>query len=290
VNGEAGAAWLQRLPALLDECAQRWSLTLGPPFELSYNYAAPATRADGTKAVLKAGFPGPELRTEIAALRLYNGDGMVRLLEAVPEQGAFLLERLEPGTMLATLTDDEEATTIGAAIMRRLWRPAPADHPFPSVADWARGMERLRARFGGGTGPFPTAIVEEAESLFADLLASTTDPVLLHGDLHHYNILRAEREPWLAIDPKGIVGDRGYEVGMFLLNPFDFREQPNPQQIMERRVYLLAEELGIERERVRGWGVAQAVLSAWWTVEENGNDWESALFCAELLSAVKTGP
>jgi streptomycin 6-kinase len=215
---------------------------------------------------------------------------MVRLLEASPEQGAFLLERLEPGTMLATLTDDETATSIGAAIMRRLWRPAPANHPFPSVADWARGMERLRAHFGGGTGPFPTAIVEEAESLFADLLASTTDPVLLHGDLHHYNILRAEREPWLAIDPKGIVGDRGYEVGMFLLNPFDFREQPNPQQIMERRVYLLAEELGIERERVRGWGVAQAVLSAWWTVEENGNDWEPALFCAELLSAVKTGP
>src|SRR5438034_2558490 len=123
--GEAGAAWLERLPALLAGCAERWALTVGPPFALSYNYVAPAVRADGRAAVLKVGFPCRELMTEIEALRLFDGHGIARLLAADAAQGALLLERLEPGTPLGPRPDDEAATAITAAVMRQLWRPAP---------------------------------------------------------------------------------------------------------------------------------------------------------------------
>ena len=160
VFGERGAAWLDRLPATIANCERRWSLTVGPPFELSYNYVAPAVRADGTDAVLKLGVPNRELLSEIAALSFYDGRGIARLLESDAEQGIMLLERLKPGTPLVTLADDERMTAIAAQVMRQLWRPAPAEHTFPTVAGWAAGMQRLRAEFGGGTGPFSTRLVE----------------------------------------------------------------------------------------------------------------------------------
>jgi streptomycin 6-kinase len=283
VYGAEGEAWLQRLPAILADCERRWSLEAGLPFEpLSYNYVAPAGRGDGERVVLKVGFPCKELMGEIEALQLYDGNGTARLLEAEPDQGALLLERLEPGTSLARLADDEAATAIGAAVMRKLWRPAPAEHDFPTVAGWARGLERLRARFGGGTGPLPAAWVETAERLFAELIASAEEPILLHGDLHHGNILAAQREPWLAIDPKGLVGDPGFEVGAFLAN--EILEKPKPARVMARRVDQLSEALGIDRARLRAWGIAFMVLSAWWSVEDHGHGWEGAIACAEMLA------
>ncbi|MBU0495285.1 MAG: aminoglycoside phosphotransferase family protein [Chloroflexi bacterium] len=285
LHGDRGVEWLADLPALIAHCAQRWSLTVLPPFEpLSYNYVAPAVRADGTEAVLKLGVPNPELLTEIEALRLFDGRGAVRLLGADAEQGILLLERLRPGNPLTTVDDDEEATRIAAGVMHRLWRPAPAEHPFPTVARWALGFDRMRRRFTGGTGPLPPALVDRAERLFADLLASSDEPVLLHGDLHHENIRRAERVPWLAIDPKGVVGEPAYEVGALLRNPFPhLLDEPDPGRLIARRADILAEELGLDRTRLLQWGVAQAVLSAWWSVEDHGSGWEWAIRCAEVI-------
>jgi streptomycin 6-kinase len=290
---DEGAAWLEQLPALIAEYERRWSIKARPPYALSYNYVAPAIRHDGTPVVLKVGMLGDELISEIMSLRYYAGHGMVQLLEADDERGVFLLERLAPGTMLASLvpTDDARATSIAAGVMRELWRgpggTPPATPLLGSIEDWAAGMQRMRAFFGGGTGPFPRALVEEAEALFSELLASQAAPVLLHGDLHHDNILAAQRAPWLAIDPKGILGEPAYEVGALLRNPLpQLLELPNPGQAMARRVAQLAEELELDRERVRGWGLAQAVLSAWWSVEDHGHGWEGAIACAELLSRV----
>ena len=289
---EEGAAWLERLPALIDDCARRWSLTVLPPYPLSYNYVAPATRADGTPVVLKVGFYSGEPIDQIAALRHYDGHGMVQLLEADSDRGAFVLERLTPGVSLILMEDDQQATAIAAEVMRQIWQgpggAAPPEHAFPSIADWVDGMQRMRDHFGGGTGPFPRALVEEAESLFAELLASPAAPVLLHGDLHHDNILSATRAPWLAIDPKGIVGEPAYEVGALLRNPLpQLLAMPNPGRVTARRVDQLAEALGIDRARIRGWGLAQAVLSAWWCIEDSGTGWEPTIACAELLAAVK---
>jgi streptomycin 6-kinase len=286
---ETGAAWLERLPTLIAHCAGRWSLTVLPPFEpLSYNYVAPAVRENGTHVVLKLGVPNPELWTEIEALRLYAGRGIVRLLEVDRERGAMLLERLEPGTPLSSLDDDEQATAIAARVMRQLWRPAPEEHAFPTVARWGAGLQRLREHFEGGCGPLPPRLVEVAEARFAEFTSSMAEPVLLHGDLHHENILSAERQPWLALDPKGVVGEPAYEVGALLRNPIPrLLATPGGKQTLARRVDQLAEALGLERARVVGWGLAQAVLSAWWCIEGHGHGWEWGVSCAELLAELE---
>ena len=195
--------------------------------------------------------------------------------------GALLLERLTPGRKLASLGNDEDATRTAAQLMRELWRPVPLNASFQTTAQWADGLRRLRTRFDGGTGPFPLALVETAESLFRELLSSSEPPVLLHGDLHHYNILSAERRPWVAIDPKGLVGERAYEVGALLRNP-DVRLSTDVQ-VQRRRIDILHDELALDRDRMLGWGIAQAVLSAWWSYEDSGSGWESACACAEVL-------
>jgi len=290
LHGADGERWLAHLPALLDDLAERWSLTLEPPFEmLSYNYAAPATRAaDGTPVVLKVGFPWPETLSEIAALRAYDGRGICRLLDADEDRGAMLLERLLPGTMLVPMTeagDDDRATRIAAGVMRDLWRPAPADvSAFPDFAEWTGGLAALRPFYEGGTGPFPTALVDRAERLHAELLASAPEPVLLHGDLHHYNVLAATRAPYLAIDPKGLIGEPAYEPSNYLRNPMDWvLAQPDPARVLARRLDIFTDELGLPRERILAWGIMQTVLSAWWNVEGHGHGYEPDLRIAELL-------
>jgi streptomycin 6-kinase len=289
IHGPGGLAWIERLPTILATCEQRWGLTIGPPFaHLSYHYAAPAVRADGAPVVVKACSPTGEFVQEAEGLRLFNGQGMVQLLECDPGDEVLLLERLEPGTLLRTIEDDEEATSIAATVMRQLWRPVPSEHPFPTVTDWGAGLVRLRQHYGGGNGPFPAALLEKAEALFAELSASMAEPALLHGDLHHDNILAAQRQPWLAIDPKGLIGEPAYETGALLRNPLpELLDAPQPGRILARRVDQLAEELSLDRARVRGWGLAQAVLSAWWSIEDSGYVGKAALTCAELLAAIK---
>jgi streptomycin 6-kinase len=287
--GTAGKEWIDQLPALITTCEKRWSLTVLPPFApLSYNYVAPALCADGKQVVLKLGFPNPELSSEIEALRWFGGRGIAQLLQGEPQQGILLIERVNPGTLLSSLENDDQATHIAAQVMRQLWRPIPAGQTtFIYVAKWAKGLERLRRRFNGETGPFPTLLVEEAENLFADLLASMGAPVLLHGDLHHENILSAQRQPWLAIDPKGVVGEPAYEAGALLRNPGRILKSSELERITARRLDLLAEDLQLERSRLRAWGLAQAVLSAWWHLEDHGHGWEESLHLAEVLSKIK---
>lgn len=291
LHGSAGAEWLNRLPSILTRCAERWRLKLDLPFpQLSYGYVAPALLKDETGVVLKLCMPNPELMMEIEALRLMQGRGAVHLLDADLEEGALLLERLEPGTPLSAIcgADDGKATVQASSVMRNLWRSVPHAHSFPSVADWGKGFHRLREHsIGDGECPFPKGLVDEAEALFVELTDSMAEPVLLHGDLHHGNILAAAREPWLAIDPKGLVGEPAYEAGALLRNPFpELLAWHGLSRIMARRVEILAEELSLDKARLRGWGIAQAVLAAWWSFEDNEDDWQSFIAFAENLKSM----
>lgn len=289
LHGEAGVAWVNHLPALTQDLGQRWSLKAGRPFpNLSYNWVVPALREDGAPAVLKLSFPRDEgFRTEAAALAAFGGRGICRLLELDLDRGAMLLERLRPGRPLTDIGDDEEATSAAAGVMKKLWRPAPQDHAFPTVSGWSRGFERLRRRFDGGTGPMPGKLVGEAEALFAELLGSAGDPFLLHGDLHQENILSAGREPWLAIDPKGVVGEAAYDTAALLHNPVGALDAPDPGGLLARRLDVLSRELRLDRARVRAWGLAQAVLAAYWGFEDGGRVWDEALAFARLLAEIK---
>ncbi len=281
-----GRVWLDRLPAILAACEERWAITIGSPFaNLSFHYVAPAVRVDSTKVVVKACSPTGEFLQESTALRLFAGHGMAQLLACDTGDEVMLLEGIQPGTVLTTMEDDEQAISIAASVMRQLWRPVPAEHPFKSVFDWGKGFTRLRQHFGGGNGPFPKALLEEAETLYAELSASMASPVLLHGDLHQDNILAAARQPWLAIDPKGLIGEPAYETGSLLRNPLpELLKLPQPGHVLARRIDQLAEELSLDRVRVRNWGLAQSVLAAWWSIEDFGQVSEAELACASLLA------
>jgi streptomycin 6-kinase len=293
--GETGQVWLETLPRQLSELADHWSITIGPPFPLSFHYVAPATRSDGSPAVVKLGRPDAEFFQEYAALQWFHGNGMVRILDALPDRRALLLERILPGDMLADLFDagkDDEATAIIAETMRRIRRPVPegdAASLFPTATEWGAGLCSLRDRFGGGTGPLPRHLVEEAEDCWHNLLVSSSTLAFLHGDLHHFNVLRSMDGDYVAIDPKGLIADPCYEVGPLFYNPGPhFARHPDARRLTERRVTILSERTGFSRERIRAWGLAQAVLSAWWCIEDGADldAGQETILCAEHLAAV----
>lgn len=274
VHRERGEAWIAGFGELLRHCEERWGVRWMKPYPPSYHFVAPVVLRDGTEAALKLGVPGKELLSEVETLRLYAGEGAVRLLDAEPERGILLLERLQPGRTLHSVSDDEEAVAIAAGVMRKIARPAPSSGAFPSTADWARGLDKLRAHFHGGTGPIPERLVERAEKLYASLHATMRHPLLLHGDLHHGNMLSAEREPWLAIDPKGVVGEAEFGVVQFLLNHLP--ASPVGETIA-RRIAQFAKTLGLDPSRIVSWTFCHTTLSAWWHIEDSSEGFEEAL-------------
>lgn len=283
--GEQGEQWLTDLPDLLEQAARKWDLLIGEPLLLSYNYVCAAQHRTGGEVVLKIGVPNPEFSSELNALRLFNADGCVRLLEADDENYMFLLERLRPGEMLVSLEDDEERTRIACEVMSHLWRPVPDQTGFIRLEDWFAALKDISSSFGGSGGPFPKALIERFERLLPQLFAESSPPRLIHGDFHHYNVLSSERG-WLAIDPKGVIGPPEYECGPLLVNPMNLASLPNAVQISERRIAILSERLGFPRERIRDWGFCHAMLSCWWDLAEDGSGGESTLVCAEMFARI----
>src|SRR3989442_1384851 len=287
--GEEGRAWLDRLPAILAACEERWNLTIGAPVgNLTFNYVAPAVLADGTEVMVKTGLTH-EFPSQPEALRHFDGPGMVQLMAYDEHDAVMLLEGLKPGTALRAVEDDEVAISAAADVMRKIWHPLLQNHyPFPTVCDWGKGFARLRKLYAGGTGPFPPAMFDKAEKLYAELSASMAEPVLLHGDLHQDNILSAERELWLAVDPKGVIGEPVFETAALLRNFWpDILSVPDPKSLMARRIDQLSAELGFDRERIYDWGFSKAVLSVVWGIEDTGKLENEGFYFVELLNAIK---
>ena len=265
--GEDGRRWLVRLPGLIDEVARDWELSVGPPYPLSFNYVAPARRADGSPCVLKIGVASAgDLAAEVAALEFFGGHGAVEVLARDRDRGALLLERAEPGVMLRTLVRDRdaEATAVLIGLMRRLHRPAPDGVALGELSAQVSSFDAHLLRYPGDD-PFPRHLAERARELWVDLCASAPQRVVLHGNLHHDNVLAATREPWLAIDPHGVIGDPGHELGAALYNPFDGGDPV--LELLPARVEQFADGLGQPVDRVVAWGFAQAVLSEVWDAE-----------------------
>ena len=299
---EDGRAFVEALPDLVAEASAHWGLTnIEPASNLSYNFVAFANRGN-QQVVLKIGLPNRETKSEMAALRLFNGEGACRLIDYNEEKYWMLLERLKPGLMLSTLKDDEEATQIAVEVMQKIWRSwevvesasllaysqeqAPALQGFIQLSDWFDGLKKLRVMFNGGTGPLAEKLVERVEDSAKEFFTENHKPVLMHGDFHHFNVLSSERG-WLIIDPKGVIGPACYEVGPLLINPWgDLLSGSDHRAMTKRRIDILHERLGFERERIREWGLAHAILSAWWSIEENG-DWRYAASFAEMIAELE---
>ncbi|MEV0897804.1 aminoglycoside phosphotransferase family protein [Actinoplanes sp. NPDC049802] len=249
-----------------------WDLRPDGTLPLSMNWVIRVRRADGTGAVLKMGVPESDhLGDEVAALECFAGHGAIAVLAHDEARGALLLEEARPGTPARALVParDEVATAALIGVIKRLHRPAPPTVPLPELADRRASFDGYLRRFPGDD-PLPRHLVERAGSLLTELCASATERVVLHGDLHHDNVLAAEREPWLAIDPHGVVGDPGYEIGAMLYNPDPLDPDDTVLDLVPARLEQLADGLGMPPERVVAWGFVQAVLSEVWTFEGDG--------------------
>ena len=285
--GQSGERFLTDLPHLISEASRRWDLVIGEPYLLSYNYVCAVRRVDGTPAVLKICIPNRELTSEISTLRLYSGQGACRLFESDREAGMLLLECLTPGTMLASLEDDDQATRIAAEALSAIQRPAPVGGGYLSLRGWFDELNNLRPRFGGSTGPFPEKTIRTVEGLLGELFAEQAPDVLLHGDFHHFNILLSGRG-WLVIDPKGVIGPAGYEFGPFLMNPWGkIPSEQSAIQRTERRIAILAELTGFEPQLMRAWAVCHSLLSAWWDLAADGSGGEYSRAWTEIFLLTK---
>ena len=260
----ASRAWLEQLPNAVRELQDRWSLVLDAPFdgnEVSCSWVAPATRSDGTRAILKLGMPHMEGEHEMEALRFWDGDPAVYLLAADEDLSAMLLERCEPGTVLRRLPEPDQDVVI-AELLRRLWRVPPEPHPFRSLAtmtaQWASETREDAARW-------PDAgLVQDGLRLFEELPRTSPTNVLLATDLHAGNVLQAQREPWLVIDPKPFVGDPAYDATQHLFN-CEERLHADPDALIRR----FADLLEVDRERVRLWMFARSVAESRDTWDED---------------------
>ena len=299
-----GAAWLARLPRLVAECAERWDLALGAPFQpATVSYVAPATLPDGTPAVLKVNFPEAESEHEADALAHWRGEGAVRLLGADAARRALLVERCEPGSKLWALPDEQEANAIAADVLRRAGRPPPPGHAFrPLAGEAARWREELPGRWERHGRPFPRALLHRATGWIGELQADAGPPVVLHQDLHGGNVLSAGREPspstvepglsplwgrpggsWLAIDPKPLVGEREFDLASLLRDRRPrLADEPRPVRRLRARLDQLSAELDVDRERARRWAAVHALA---WGVGDD--EWFADLVvCAQWLAEV----
>jgi streptomycin 6-kinase len=288
VFGARGQTWLDALPSLLTCVLSRWELTLiAPVDDLSLNYVAEVETTAGKLAILKLGVLPHEVMQEAAALRAFAGRGIIRCLDADATLGALLLERVSPGHKLTVVGDNARETEIAAGIMRDL--PVPCcDGAFPTFGDWlSRAFAGLRATRGTAAEPLGRRLVERAEAAFGEIAASTRGPMLLHGDLHHTNILFDDARGWLAIDPKGVLGDPILEVGRFLHNQLPDDPAAIRRCLIER-VEIIAAVLGEDPGRIWRAAVVDMTLALAWSLEdaEITPDWYVSRTAAEAVAAM----
>lgn len=286
-HGEpATQRWLDALPSLLDAWCERWDITLGPETPPpSVNLVLFGSSPRVGDVVLKLNLPSSEVASEIEALAQAAGDGMVRLIDASPSTSVMMLARIRPGTMLIDVDmPDRDSTLIAIDVLRRFWRRPvrydnlhPLDTWFRSLLTFPRGQD--------SASPIPERLIERAIVITERLLADPEEPVLLHGDLHHQNILRDGAGGWVTIDPKGLVGERGYDITSWMLNPPGVGSRPDLASLLSARLDLFATGLGIDRRRLTAWTFMHAVLSMCWTVEGGGpRNLAEDVRCAELLA------
>ncbi|MEW2360040.1 aminoglycoside phosphotransferase family protein [Spirillospora sp. NPDC029432] len=266
-NGDAGRAWIAALPGLVDGCLERWGLVPdGEPRHGMAGLVVPVVREDGTPAVLKVRMVNEESEGEGGALRVWDGQGAVRLLDEDPGAGALLLERLDAERSLMAVEDDAQALKLLAELLGRLVaRPAPD------------GMRRLTGIAHAMVRQVPEAvaayperrpILEACAGAVAELADEGGDR-LLHWDLHYENVLAGTREPWLAIDPNPLAGDPGFDLMPALDNRWDeIVARGDVARAVRWRFDLMVDALGLERARAAGWTLGRVLQNTLWDAED----------------------
>lgn len=288
--GDRGLAWLSELPGLVEAAAARWGVTIGEPLPSHRSLVLAVRQSGGEPAVLRAAFRGWPESCALPSLEAWGGNGAVRLLADDPVAGVCLLERASPGAALSGLvpTDDVKATEVVGALLGRLWR---AEQPAVELP----GLNAYPPPFAtyldvhGGRGPLPQPLVVDAGRMLGELLASSDEsgpPVLLHGNLHHGNVLSSASHAggWVAVDPKGMLGDRCYDLAAMLRQPTPWVGQhDDPGAVLRRRLYQLSSQLGVDEDRARAWAFVTSVRTEVEQVARTGAPHGTPLRVAEAL-------
>ncbi|MCT4356901.1 aminoglycoside phosphotransferase family protein [Streptomyces sp. Je 1-79] len=263
-NGAAGRAFVAALPGRAEEFLERWGLRVtGPSMYGVASLVLPVTRgADGVRAALKMQLLDEESAGEPVALRAWDGDGAVRLLAEDPGTGTMLLERLDEGRHLSTLGDAREAVRILGDVLARLVA-VEAPEGLRRLGDIAARMVAQTPEAAARLGAEDAALLRECAAAVREVMGEPGDR-LLHWDLHYDNVLAAEREPWLAIDPKPLAGDPGFELLPALTDLWE----EDPAAGTWWRFDLLTERLGLDRERASAWTLGRVLQNGLWDVED----------------------
>ena len=262
IHGNRGQKWLGDLPRTVNEFARRWHLSSLEPVEnLSYNYVLSGFQ-EGRPIVLKLSLDSKGLNIEAAALKAFKGHGVVDVIDRA--DGALLIERAIPGYSLKEFfpnLDDESIATASEVIKKLHSTPRMNQKGFPTINDWLTALDKPCDQLGQS--------LIKARTLRDELLNTMNANILLHGHLHHDNIL-AHDNNWKVVDPKGVIGELSYEVGCFIRNPLDvLPNHPDSLKIITNRINAFSKNLNLDPERIAKCCFVQTVLAAVWSLEDN---------------------
>jgi len=261
IYGEQGKAWLNELPELVTAISSRLDLRdLKEVSNLTYNYVLSGFQCDNP-IILKLGLDNAGLKREALALKCFSGCGAVTVLSE--DDGILLLERAVPGTSLKNYfpNQEHESIEIVCGVIKKLHQAnIPTTHNFPHIKDWLAALDK--------DWSIPDGYIQKARKLRDELLQTSKSDVLLHGDLHHDNILQ-NGDDWLVIDPKGVIGEATYEVAAFIRNPMpELLTHDDAPNIIQGRVTRFAAALELTERRIIDWCFVQAVLAWGWALED----------------------
>ena len=261
IYGEKGKAWIAGLPQLVVAISSKLGLRdFKKVTNLTYNYVLSGFQGN-IPVILKLGLDREGLAREAFALKCFTGCGAVKVL--AEDDGMLLLERAVPGTSLKSYFPDQEHESIEIAcvVMQKLYQVnIPENHNFPHIKDWLTALDR--------DWPIPDAYLKKARKLRDQLLQTAKPDVLLHGDLHHDNILQNGYD-WMVIDPKGVIGEPAYEVAAFIRNPIpELLNHADAPNIIHNRITRFAEALELPSQRIIDWCFVQTVVAWVWALED----------------------
>lgn len=257
IYGEKGNTWLEDLPNQVNRIAKQYQLShLKPVNNLSYNYVLSGFRQN-VPVILKMGLDQSGLAREVNALNAFANHGAVKVLSSEP--GMLLLQQAVPGDSLKSYypKQDLDSVRIACEVMTRLHQaPIPVDYTFPHIQTWLEALDK--------DWDIPNHYLIQARKTKEKLLNQKIPSVLLHGDLHHDNILSDTEKSWLVIDPKGVIGPAVCEIWAFMHNP-----EKTSQEMLLNRINLFSDVLKINKQDILSWCYVQSVLSWAWDLEDN---------------------
>jgi streptomycin 6-kinase len=267
---ELTPGWLDSLPGTVERLCARWQIDLDSIIPDTYvTLVLFGNSPELGPVVIKSSPLADEFRAEATALQLASSANVAQLYDVDFQRSAMVVERIMPGTQLRQVAmTDEDATRLAAETLATFWRPVSDPtglHPLRSwmraLFDWSPQSDRI-----------PPDLVEQAQDLAASLLARSSRASLLHGDLQHHNLLQRNSGAWVIIDPKGLIGDPGFDIAAWMYNPPNVLEGDDYPHLAERRISICADIWGIHEQELVAWAFVGAVLNACWSTSEAAPD------------------